>query len=157
MYATLRPVLQEDHPTLTPTQVSTNEVSDVVGTFPQIAEVNVYGVSVPHADGRCGCATLVCQPPATPSTLDLRALAQHVFARLPRYAVPLFLRVAPQLKYTGTFKIQKGQAKREGVDVDAIEEAGSLDRLFWLPPGEGEYVPYRREDWEALKSGRVRL
>lgn len=138
-------------------QVSTNEVSDVMGTFAQIAECNVYGVSVPNADGRCGCATIVCQPPSTPDSLDLSALADHVRSRLPRYAVPVFLRVAPQLAYTGTFKIQKGQAKREGVDVDLIEQAGSKDRLFWLPPNGKSYVPWRREDWEALKAGRIQI
>ncbi len=137
--------------------VSTNEVSDVMGTFAQIAECNVYGVQVPHADGRCGCAMIVPQPPATPDTLDLASLAQHVIARLPRYAVPLFLRVTPQLSYTGTFKIQKGQAKREGVDLDLIEAAGSQDRLYWLPPGSQSYVPYCRSDWEALKQGKVKL
>lgn len=128
-----------------------------MGTFDQIAECNVYGVAVPNADGRCGCATIVCQPPTTPETLNLSALADHVFARLPRYAVPIFLRVTPQLAYTGTFKIQKGQAKREGADIDLIEQAGSKDRLFWLPPSAKSYMPYRREDWEALKSGRVKI
>ena len=137
--------------------VSTNEVSDVMGTFAQIAECNVYGVQVPHADGRCGCAMIVPQPPATPDTLDLRALAEHVTSQLPRYAVPIFLRVAAQLSYTGTFKIQKGQAKREGVDLDSIEQTGSKDRIFWLPPGGKSYVPYQKGDWEALKSGRVKL
>ena len=137
--------------------VSTNEVSDVVGTFGQIAECNVYGVQVPHSDGRCGCAMIVPQPPTTPDTLDLNALANHVSSQLPRYAVPIFLRVAAQLSYTGTFKIQKGQAKREGVDIDLIEQSGSTDRIFWLPPGGKSYVPYRIEDWEALKSGKVKL
>ena len=137
--------------------VSTNEVSDAIGTFDQVAESNVYGVAVPHADGRCGCATIVPQPPATADTLDFARLAEHLRTLLPRYAVPLFLRVAPQLAYTGTFKIQKGQAKREGVDVDLIEQAGSKDRLYWLPPGASSYVPYTRDDWEALKAGRVSL
>ncbi|KAK3718372.1 hypothetical protein LTR37_005185 [Vermiconidia calcicola] len=137
--------------------VSTNEVSDVMGTFDQIAECNVYGVQVPHADGRCGCAMIVTQPPATSDDLDLAALAQHVTSTLPRYAVPIFLRVAPQLSYTGTFKIQKGQAKREGVAFDLIERSGSKDRLFWLPPGESSYVPYRREDWEALNQSKIKL
>lgn len=137
--------------------VSTNEVSDVMGTFEQIAECNVYGVGVPHADGRCGAAVIVTQPPTIPETLDMTALARHVTSRLPKYAVPLFLRVATQLSYTGTFKIQKGPAKREGVDIDLIEQSGSKDKLFWLPAGSTSYVPYRREDWEALKDGRVRL
>lgn len=137
--------------------VSTNEVSDVMGTFDQIAECNVYGVQVPNADGRCGAAAIVPQPPATADSIDMKALADHVRANLPRYAVPIFLRVADQLSYTGTFKIQKGQAKREGANIDLIKETGSKDKLFWLPPGGDSYVPYRAEDWEAIKNGKVQL
>ena len=137
--------------------VSTNEVADVLGTFNQIAEANVFGVAVPHADGRCGAAILVLQPPATAESLDLRALARHVTSKLPRYAVPIFLRVAPELSYTGTFKIQKGQAKREGVDLDQIVQSGSTDAIFWLPPRSSTYVPYTRQDWDDLKSGKTRL
>lgn len=137
--------------------VSTNEVSDVIGTFNQIAECNVYGVQVPNADGRCGAAAIVPQPPVTADTLDMKALTQHVRANLPRYAVPIFLRIANQLSYTGTFKIQKGQAKREGADIDLIVHAGSNDKLFWLPPAVDSYIPYRKEDWEAIKSGKIKL
>jgi acyl-CoA synthetase (AMP-forming)/AMP-acid ligase II len=137
--------------------VSTNEISDVLGLFEQIAECSVYGVAVPNADGRCGCATVVPVSSVQPENIDFAALAKHVMERLPRYAVPIFLRVAPQLSYTGTFKIQKGQAKREGIDLDLIEKSGSKDRVYWLPPGGDVYVAFRREDLEALKSGRIRL
>ncbi|KAK0942669.1 hypothetical protein LTR29_005756 [Friedmanniomyces endolithicus] len=137
--------------------VSTNEVSDILGHFDQIAECNVYGVSVPNADGRCGCATIVPMSSITPGSFDFARLYTHVAGILPRYAVPLFLRVAPQLSYTGTFKIQKGQAKREGVDLDLIEQAGSKDSLYWIPPGVTAYVPFRREDWRALKAGDIKL
>lgn len=137
--------------------VSTNEVADVVGSFHQIAETNVYGVAVPNADGRCGCAMLVLKPPNTAQTLDLQGLAQFILSKLPRYAVPIFLRVAEQISYTGTMKMQKGQAKKEGADLDLIERAGSRDQLFWLPPNAKSYQPYRREDWVALRDGRVRL
>lgn len=137
--------------------VSTNEVADVLGTFDQIAEAGVYGVAIPHADGRCGCATIVLKDGNAPEALKCEELAQHVLKRLPRYAVPLFLRVTPQLQYTGTFKIQKGPAKREGVDLDLIEKSGSKDLVFWLPPNATAYQAYRREDWERLKAGEVKL
>lgn len=137
--------------------VSTNEVADVLGQFEEIAEANVYGVAVPNADGRCGCATVVLKEGLTPEKLDCAGLGKFVLERLPRYAVPYFLRVAPQLQYTGTFKIQKGQAKREGVDVDLIEKSGSKDKVFWLPPGETSYRAYGRSDWENLQSGKVKM
>lgn len=117
----------------------------------------MYGVAVPNADGRCGCATIVPMDSTTLDSFDFARLSAHVVSRLPRYSVPLFLRMAPQLSYTGTFKIQKGQAKREGVDLDVIEKAGSKDKLYWMPPGGSIYVPFRKEDWKALKAGDVKL
>ncbi|MBE3048105.1 AMP-binding protein, partial [Candidatus Bathyarchaeota archaeon] len=39
--------------------VSTMEVGHVMGLHPGIHEANVYGVQLPHHDGRAGCAALV--------------------------------------------------------------------------------------------------
>ncbi|KAF2463380.1 long-chain fatty acid transporter-like protein [Lindgomyces ingoldianus] len=110
--------------------VSTNEVADMIGKFPQIAETNVYGVSVPGYDGRAGAACIVLADGVTESTFDFQALATHARAVLPGYAVPLFLRLTSALEYTGTLKIQKGRLKREGVDPDAVTGA---DKIYWLP------------------------
>ena len=71
--------------------------------------------------------------------------------------MPIFLRITPALSYTGTFKVQKGQAKREGIDLEAIKQAGSDDRLFWLPPGATSYEPFTKERSESLHAGAVRL
>ncbi|KAI0376217.1 fatty acid transporter [Hypomontagnella monticulosa] len=150
--------------------VSTTEVGDVVGAFPQVAEANVYGVLVPNADGRAGCAAVVATEGTSTSAedianghgLDLKGLAEHCLANLPRYAVPIFLRVTKQLEYTGTMKLQKGRLRAEGIDVEAIkksakEKGEDADSLYWLPPGETAYVPFRGKDSQELKSGRVRL
>jgi acyl-CoA synthetase (AMP-forming)/AMP-acid ligase II len=135
--------------------VSTNEVSDVLGEFPQIAEVNTYGVEVPHADGRCGMSAIVLAEGVTRNSVNFEALAKHVTNALPRYAVPIFLRVTEQLDYTGTLKMQKGRLKREGVDVGIVEAAG--DKLYWLTTDGKSYVPFGISDLEALRGGKVRL
>ncbi|ETS84687.1 hypothetical protein PFICI_02712 [Pestalotiopsis fici W106-1] len=140
--------------------VSTNEVSDVVGEFPQVAETNVYGVLVPNTDGRAGCAAVVVREGL--EQLDFAALAEHCLARLPRYAVPVFLRVCRELEYTGTMKLQKGRLRSEGVDLDVIEKAAqdkkeAIDSMYWLSPNGREYVPFRRKDLQQLRGGSVRL
>jgi acyl-CoA synthetase (AMP-forming)/AMP-acid ligase II len=38
--------------------VSTAEVSEVIGKFPGVVEANVYGVLLPNHDGRAGCAAI---------------------------------------------------------------------------------------------------
>jgi acyl-CoA synthetase (AMP-forming)/AMP-acid ligase II len=134
--------------------VSTNEVADMMGKYPQIAETNVYGVSVPGYDGRAGAASIVMADGVDESTFNFQGLAAHARAVLPGYAVPLFLRVTPALEYTGTLKIQKGRLKREGVDPDLIT---GDDKLYWLPPNSDRYVPFSRKDWEGIKSKSVRL
>lgn len=138
--------------------VSTNEVADVFGRHPSVAETNVVGVQVPHSDGRCGLAAVVLADGVTEANLDWTSLAGYAIASLPRYAVPIFVRVAKQLDYTGTFKIQKGKLKQEGVDLEKIAQgANATDSVYWLPPGGKKYEPFRRKEWEELKAGRVRL
>ncbi|KAI4615068.1 long-chain fatty acid transporter fat1 [Alternaria sp. BMP 0032] len=134
--------------------VSTNEVADMLGKFPQIAETNAYGVLVPGYDGRAGTASIVMADGVTESTFDFAALAKHARAVLPSYAVPLFLRVTSALEYTGTLKIQKGRLKKEGVGPDKIT---GEDRLYWLPEGSDRYLPFTKKDWEAVVEKRVRL
>lgn len=135
--------------------VSTNEVSDVLGEHPQIAEANVYGAAVPNADGRCGMAAIVMADGVTDKSFDLQGVAHHVLTALPRYAVPYFIRVTPQLDYTGTLKMQKGRLKRDGIDPKVIAESG--DKLYWLPTDGKAYTPFTEQDYAALKSGKVRL
>ncbi|EDN02662.1 predicted protein [Histoplasma mississippiense (nom. inval.)] len=100
--------------------VSTNEVSDVLGKFDNIDETNVYGV-------------------------------------LPRYAVPIFVRVVPGFETTGTMKLRKGKLRAQGIDLDKIKENGTSDGLFWLQPDGSRYTPFEIDQWEALKAGRIRL
>jgi acyl-CoA synthetase (AMP-forming)/AMP-acid ligase II len=132
--------------------VSTNEVSDMLGLFPQIAEANVYGVQVPKADGRCGCAAVVFANGVSESNADFKGLAKHALASMPRYAVPVFLRITPALEYTGTLKMQKGRLRQQGADPKLV-----TDQLYWLPPGKDEYVPFGLEDYKRLESGELKL
>ncbi|KAI1506048.1 fatty-acyl-CoA synthase [Biscogniauxia marginata] len=153
--------------------VSTNEVSDVVGLFPQLAEVNVYGVLVPHADGRAGCAAVVLAEGIMAEleregegtgkqALDWKSLTNHCLTSLPRYALPIFMRVVGQLEYTGTMKMQKSRLRSEGIDLDIIEQVAKdkgeeADAIYWLPPGGNTYVSFTKKNLQELRAGRVRL
>lgn len=132
--------------------VSTTEVADALGTHPAISEANVYGVEVPNHDGRAGCAAITLHGDAEPSVDLMRSIALHAQERLPKFAVPLFLRVVRELAATGNNKQQKQGLRMEGVDP---EKVGQGDRLFWLRGGT--YTPYQVGDWERIRSGEVRL
>ena len=132
--------------------VSTAEVGQVLGTHPRILEANVYGVKVPHHDGRAGCAAVLFNEAEGPVTEQLlEDVAKHAKRRLPKYAVPSFLRVVRRMVATGNNKQQKAGLRKEGVDPRVIGE----DRLVWL---KGEtYVPFEGKQWQELSGGRVRL
>lgn len=136
--------------------VSTAEVSQALGLHPAVHEANVYGVQLPHHDGRAGCAAVVLNGgdaavPPPKNTLD--SIAEHVKTELPRYAVPIFLRVTKpgKMQTTGTNKQQKHNLRTDGVDPDKM----GGDALYWLV--KERYVPFTKRDWEAVSSGKVKL
>ncbi|KAJ5925300.1 hypothetical protein N7454_007939 [Penicillium verhagenii] len=139
--------------------VSTAEVAEVLGRFPGIQEANVYGVLIPNHEGRAGCAALQISPEARHS-LDFAELARFVRSKLPRYAVPVFLRVVQDSTHIHNNKQNKVPLRDEGVDPALIGTKapdGKDDRFLWLAPGEEAYLPFGEKEWERLTSGGARL
>lgn len=134
--------------------VSTAEVSEVLGAHPAVLEANVYGVEIPHHDGRAGCAAVMFEGGnATPEVLD--GIASLARDRLPKYAVPLFLRVVREMEPTGNNKQQKHILRAQGVDPGKVRSESSGDRIYWLK--EGRYVELEDKGWDEIKTGRARL
>ncbi|KAK6829592.1 hypothetical protein PG987_010176 [Apiospora arundinis] len=139
--------------------VATTEVAQAMGAHPAVVEANVYGVQLPHHDGRAGCAALALQPEFASSGAGeqkkklMKGLADHARNSLPKYAVPLFLRVVTDLtaQTTGTNKQQKHGLRVQGVDPDKV----GGDELWWLH--NGAYVPFGQKEWNELNGGRVKL
>jgi fatty-acyl-CoA synthase len=81
-------------------------------------------------------------------SFDLDAFKAHVDKELPGYARPLFLRIEPELRTTGTFKNQKAEYVSEGFDPATVKEP-----LYALV--EGRYVKIDRALHEKIKSGNA--
>ncbi|KAF2741349.1 acetyl-CoA synthetase-like protein [Polyplosphaeria fusca] len=133
--------------------VSTAEVSDVIGKHDAIEEAAVYGVLVPRHDGRAGCVAATLKDNQAPHAQTLKSLADHVSKNLPRFAVPLFLRVTKEMHKTGTNKYQKHVFQKDGILVDQIEQTG--DVLFWLK--DGTYERFTAKDLQNVEGGGVKL
>ncbi|KAJ5092454.1 AMP-dependent synthetase/ligase [Penicillium alfredii] len=139
--------------------VATAEVSEVLGQFPGILEANVYGVRVPNHEGRAGCAALQISPDAL-QTFDYAALARFARARLPRYAVPVFLRVVDNPTHIHNNKQNKVPLRDEGVDPALIGTKvadGKSNHFLWFAPGGESYVPFGKEEWDRLSGGKAHL
>ncbi|MBT5154952.1 MAG: long-chain-acyl-CoA synthetase, partial [Gammaproteobacteria bacterium] len=115
--------------------VSTNEVGEIINGFDQIKFCNVFGVEVPGADGRAGMAAVTLQDGV--AELDLDAFSTFLRSSLPPYAVPLFVRIQPDIDVTGTFKMVKGELRKQAYDVRSFE-----DPVFALLPGAEDYAQF---------------
>ena len=124
--------------------VSTQEVAEVLATFPGLAIVNVYGVAVAGAEGRAGMAALVLQPGVA---FDGAAFFAFTARRLPPYAVPLFVRLTPEADVTSTFKLRKLQLQEDGYDPARIR-----DPLFVRDEARGTYTVLTPEIHARLSS-----
>jgi fatty-acyl-CoA synthase len=127
--------------------VSTSQVAEVVSSCPGVNQAVVYGVAVPHTEGKAGMATIVAQ-----SDFSLVHLREHLTAQLPEYARPLFVRVANSLQITGTFKPTTVQLCEDGYDPNRIDDALYLNDRF-----QGEFVRLDAARYETIFRGEVRL
>lgn len=129
--------------------VATGEVEGVLAQYRDIEHAVVYGVEVPNCDGRAGMAALTL---AAGCELDGQDLAQFLHARLPAYAVPLFLRLRPEQETTGTFKYRKVELKESGFDPSKVDEP-----LFGLLNSAAGFEPITAEKFAAIETGKLRI
>lgn len=154
--------------------VSTAEVSEALGSFPGVLEANVYGVEVPGHDGRAGCAAILIDS-ALQNNFDFHALLKHAQSKLPRYAVPVFLRVQKQATTMHNNKQNKVPLRNDGIDLRKIMERAEkeakekgeepqYDTLYWHHPSLGKnmrpgglaekevgYDVFTMEDWDRVR------
>ncbi|HEY0974189.1 MAG TPA: long-chain-acyl-CoA synthetase [Solimonas sp.] len=129
--------------------VATTEVEAALNRFAGVEQACVYGVQVPGTDGRAGMAALTM---AAGTMLDGAALAQHLCAQLPAYAVPLFLRLREEQETTSTFKFRKVELKREAFDPAQVSEP-----LFVLLDRARGYEPLTLPVHRRLLGQELRL
>jgi fatty-acyl-CoA synthase len=127
--------------------VSTTEVAGALAGCRGVAEVAVFGIVVPNADGRAGMAALVVG-----EGFDLGELRRTVTGALPAYARPVFLRIVSELEITGTFKLRTQELVRQGYDPVQVSDALYLDDA-----ARGEYVRLDAALHQKIVSGKLRL
>uniref|UniRef100_A0A3Q0RKP6 long-chain-fatty-acid--CoA ligase n=1 Tax=Amphilophus citrinellus TaxID=61819 RepID=A0A3Q0RKP6_AMPCI len=129
--------------------VSTTEVSEVLGVLDFIQEANVYGVTIPGCEGRAGMAAIVLKPD---QRLNGKKLYNHLVKTLPAYAWPWFLRVQTSLDVTETFKQQKTKLVQEGFNPDVIH-----DPLYFLDVPQKDYTLLTIALYHDIVSGKISL
>ena len=128
--------------------VSTNEVSEIITTFEQIDIANIYGVEVPGTEGKAGMAAISLQPNCK---FDAVAFAKFVNEQLPIHARPVFVRLQPIMETTGTFKLVKGQLRKEAYHLDKVNN----EPIFVMKPKQSQYEILDEDFYQAIKNAEA--
>jgi citronellyl-CoA synthetase len=129
--------------------VSTQEVEKAIDTFRGVSSSAVYGINIPGSDGKAGMAAIIKDENIP---LDISKLAGHLKERLPKYAIPLFVRFVPDFEWTATHKIKKTKLKTEGYDPSQVKE-----EIYVLLPGSESYVALNNEIYRDMMAGKYKL
>ncbi|GEE03722.1 putative fatty-acid-CoA ligase FadD [Gordonia spumicola] len=128
--------------------VATTQVEGAVAQDGAVDGAVAYGVEVPGCDGKAGMVSVTVTGDSRP---DPKTLADTLYAALPAYAVPLFVRFVGELEVTSTFKNRKVELRNEG-----FADVGGDD--VWVLKGRSDgYVPFYDEypaDVAAAKAPR---
>ncbi|MBD0849955.1 long-chain-acyl-CoA synthetase [Maribacter arenosus] len=122
--------------------VATAEVEGIIGDLKCVEICAVYGVQIPNNDGRAGMATIVMR---TDESCDIEVVAEHLHKELPKYAVPIFIRIKDEINFTHTHKIKKFDLKKEGFNCDG--------RLYVMLPKSNTYVPMDKRLLDEINKG----
>uniref|UniRef100_A0A336K116 Very long-chain fatty acid transport protein n=1 Tax=Culicoides sonorensis TaxID=179676 RepID=A0A336K116_CULSO len=127
--------------------VATSEVEAVISNIVGLKDCTVYGVEVPHTEGKAGMAAIVDPD----NQLDLEHLSAGIKGALPAYARPLFIRVLKSVPMTSTFKVIKRDFVKDGFDLHKIE-----DPLYYLN-SDGVYRKFTEQDYDNIINGKAKL
>lgn len=104
--------------------ISSFEVENEVCAHPAVKEA--AAVAAPSEVGED--EVLVVVAPAEGQTIDPRALIEFLIPRMPRFMVPRYVRVVPDLPKTPTQKVEKHRLRAQGVTDDTFDrQAAGLE------------------------------
>ena len=89
--------------------MSTSEVEAIITSMLNLTEpATVYGVEVPHAEGKAGMVAIPEQDQNhNENQVDLGDLYRGCVEQLPKFARPLFVRFTKEAQMTSEFNKQK--------------------------------------------------
>ena len=82
--------------------------------------------------------------------LDVKSFSAYINEHLPAYARPVFLRIQREMDTTGTFKMVKGELRKEGYDLERVS-----DPIYVLKPRSDTYELLDQEYAAILRAGEA--
>ncbi|MFX0080570.1 MAG: AMP-binding protein [Candidatus Hodarchaeota archaeon] len=129
--------------------VSTLEVESILNTFPSIQMCTVYGVNIPNTEGKAGMVTITLKES---HKFNSKKFAKFVIENLPKYSIPIFVRVQNELEFTGTYKLKKFNLQKQGYDINKIK-----DTIYLWNSSTQSYKLLNMDDYMNILTGKYNI
>jgi len=129
--------------------VSTLEVEAVLNSHPAIQLSTVYGVATPNTEGKAGMAAIKINQSLK---FDIDNFSHFVLDVLPKYAIPIFIRLRDDLEVVGPFKLKKTDLRQEAYNIKNIQ-----DKLLFWDSNMKKYVDFTNTLYQDLLEGNLRI
>lgn len=131
--------------------VSATEVENEIMASKAVKQSVVVGVKVPQHEGRAGFAVIDPR-----EGLSDREVLDKIYATvsqsLPKYAIPLFIKIGPQyIQASHNHKVPKNQFKNQKLPKGNDEE----ELIYWLD--QVKYTELTDSAWKQIMSGATKL
>ena len=123
--------------------VATAEVEGIVQQVNSVEMCAAYGVQIPNNDGRAGMVTIVKRKD---SVFNIETVTKQLHKGLPKYAVPVFIRLKDGINFTHTHKIKKFDLKEEGFNCN--------DDVYVMLPKSNTYMLINQSILNEIREGR---
>uniref|UniRef100_A0A6P4FSC0 long-chain-fatty-acid--CoA ligase n=1 Tax=Drosophila rhopaloa TaxID=1041015 RepID=A0A6P4FSC0_DRORH len=127
--------------------VSTSEVEAQVSNVAGYKDTVVYGITIPHTEGRAGMAAIYDPD----RELDLDTFAGSLAKVLPAYARPQIIRLLTKVDLTGTFKLRKVDLQKEGYDPALIKDS------LYYQTSKGRYELLTPQVYDQVQRNEIRF
>ncbi|MFX1323893.1 MAG: AMP-binding protein [Promethearchaeota archaeon] len=129
--------------------VSTQEVENILNSHDSILMSAVYGIEIPKHEGKAGMAAIKFDPSIGFQQDEISNFVQKV---LPKYSIPLIIRVREQLEVTGSNKVRKANLRKEGYNINTIKEP-----MFFWDAFNKKYIPFDNSLYTEMINGKIKI
>ncbi len=129
--------------------VSTLEVENILNSIPEIEICNVYGVEIPKHEGRAGMVAIKLKESGK---FNPKEFADFIIENLPKYSIPIFIRIQNELEFTGTHKLRKINLRKQGYDINSIK-----DTVYFWNPITQSYKNLDKDDFTNILIGKMNI
>ncbi|MBA7675882.1 hypothetical protein ES703_84121 [subsurface metagenome] len=106
-------------------------------------------MEIPNTDGKAG---MICIKLYDKKSFDTDSFSHFVAENLPKYSIPLFIRIKDDLEFTGTHKLRKVNLRKQGYDINTIK-----DQLYVWDSTSNRYKIFDREKYQTLMNGTFKF